>query len=168
MIVLSVATLVVLADQTSTNWAESVLTKGPVHVIGPLSLRLEYNTGTAFSLGQGLAPWLALLAIGVSAILLLLGRRAANTTMAVAIGLILGGAVGNLIDRVFRSHSGAVVDFISVGFWPTFNLADASIVVGGVLLIFSMRSFAGGHLRSKEEVGELDERSQRGGPTQIK
>ncbi|MCL4313457.1 MAG: signal peptidase II [Actinobacteria bacterium] len=150
VVVLSVASLVVLLDQVTTSWAELALSKGPIHVIGPLSFKLEYNTGAAFSLGQGLAPWLAFLAIGVSAALLLIGRRAASYTMAAAIGLILGGALGNLADRVFRAHSGAVVDFISVGFWPTFNLADASIVVGGILLVFSMRSLAGSSLHQGE------------------
>ena len=60
-------------------------------------------------------------------------RRVQSTPIAVALGLVVGGALGNLADRVFRSHHGAVVDFIALHFWPTFNVADSCIVVGGIL-----------------------------------
>jgi signal peptidase II len=73
--------------------------------------------------------------LAVIAVLVILGavRRVQSTPIAVALGLVVGGALGNLTDRVFRSHGGAVVDFIALHFWPTFNIADSCIVVGGIL-----------------------------------
>ena len=74
------------------------------------------------------------------------GRTVPNTAAAVAVGMILGGALGNLSDRIFRGHHGAVVDFIYSGFWPTFNVADSSIVCGSILLcIVLWRSSATRH-----------------------
>ncbi len=63
------------------------------------------------------------------------GRAAPSYPVATGTGLMLGGALGNLVDRVFRGHGGSVVDFIHFGFWPTFNVADVAIVVGAVLLV---------------------------------
>ena len=73
--------------------------------------------------------------LAVVAVLVLLGavRRVQSTAIAVALGLVVGGALGNLADRVFRSNHGAVIDFIALHFWPTFNVADSCIVVGGIL-----------------------------------
>jgi signal peptidase II len=65
-------------------------------------------------------------------------RRASSAGQAAALGLILGGALGNLSDRLFRGDHGAVVDFVALHFWPTFNVADASIVVGCALLLVSL------------------------------
>ena len=65
------------------------------------------------------------------AILLVMVRHARSNAVAAALGLVVGGALGNLSDRVFRSHHGAVVDFIALHFWPTFNVADSCVVVGG-------------------------------------
>ena len=66
------------------------------------------------------------------------GRTVPSTSAAVGVGMILGGAIGNLADRLFRGHHGAVVDFIYSGFWPTFNLADASIVCGCAVLALAL------------------------------
>jgi signal peptidase II len=73
--------------------------------------------------------------VAVVAVLVMLGavRRVQSTPIVVALGLVVGGALGNLADRVFRSHHGAVVDFIALHFWPTFNVADSCVVVGGIL-----------------------------------
>jgi signal peptidase II len=76
----------------------------------------------------------ALAAIGLMAMV----RRASSAGQAAALGLILGGALGNLCDRLFRGDHGAVVDFVALHFWPTFNVADASIVVGCALLLVSL------------------------------
>lgn len=81
---------------------------------------------------------LAVIAVALIAVLIFVGRSTSMNLGIVAIGLMLGGAVGNLSDRLFGNASGAVVDFVYTGFWPTFNVADACIVIGGVLLVLTM------------------------------
>lgn len=131
---LLVAVLVVVADQVTKSLAVSGLSPGPVHVIGPFSLELSYNTGVAFSVGSGLTAPIVVIVVVVVALVAWFGRAVPNTAAAVGIGMILGGAIGNLADRLFRGHHGAVIDFVYSGFWPTFNVADASIVCGCVVL----------------------------------
>ncbi len=133
MVAGAVAALVVLADQLSTTWAVERLSRGPIHVIGPLELELQYNSGSAFSLFQGMAPLLAAVAIVLVVVLVVFIRRVRSDALAASLGLVTGGAIGNLADRLFRSHHGEVADFIALHFWPTFNVADAAIVVGGIL-----------------------------------
>jgi signal peptidase II len=133
-IVLVVAAVAVVADQLSTSWAVHRLARGPIHVLGPLSFQLEVNTGSAFGLARGWAPVIAALAVLVVVVLVALARRLQSTGQAVAVGLVVGGALGNLYDRVLRHYHGGVVDFIALGFWPTFNVADACITVGVVAL----------------------------------
>ena len=130
----AVAAAVVVADQVTKRLAVDHLSSGPVHLVGPLSLVLEYNTGVAFSLGAGSGWPVALATVGLVGVLLALARAARRRITAVALGLVLGGALGNLADRLFGGHGGAVVDFVHLGAWPTFNLADASVVVGCVIL----------------------------------
>jgi signal peptidase II len=129
---LAVAALVVAADQASKWWAVHRLSSGSIHVVWRLDLVVGYNSGSSFSLAQGWGSVLAALAIVFVVVLLASARRAQSTLMALAIGLIVGGALGNLADRIFRAHH-AVVDFVALHFWPTFNVADSCIVVGGVL-----------------------------------
>ncbi len=130
---LAIAAVVVVADQLTTTWAQDRLSQGPIHVVWTLDLVLQYNSGSAFSLFQGAAPVLGVIAAVVVGILIVVIRRARSNSLAASLGLVVGGAVGNLADRVFRSHNGAVVDFIALHWWPTFNVADASIVIGGIL-----------------------------------
>jgi signal peptidase II len=127
-----VAVVVVAVDQTTKTWAVDRLSRGPIHVVWKLDLQLTYNSGAAFSFAQGWGPVLG--AVAVIAVLVMLGavRRVQSTPIAVALGLVVGGALGNLSDRVLRHH-GAVIDFIALHFWPTFNVADSCIVVGGIL-----------------------------------
>ncbi len=127
------AAVVVAADQASKSWAVHRLSRGPIHVVWKLDLVLSYNTGSAFGLAQGWAPVLAALAAVIVVGLLAALRGVRRTSMALALGLVLGGALGNLSDRVLRGHHGAVVDFIALHFWPTFNVADSCIVVGVIL-----------------------------------
>jgi signal peptidase II len=129
----AVAVVVVAADQATKSWAVDRLSHGPVHVVWKLDFELAYNSGAAFSFAQGWAPVLG--GIAVVAVLVMLGavRRVQSTAIAVALGLVVGGAVGNLADRLVRSHRGSVIDFIAFHFWPTFNVADSCIVVGGIL-----------------------------------
>ncbi|MGH9073902.1 MAG: signal peptidase II [Acidimicrobiales bacterium] len=134
----AVAALVVVVDQLTKWWAVSRLSHGPVHVIGPLDFELQRNTGSAFSLFQGDAAVLVVIAVVLIVALLILAGRAPTSGRAVVLGLILGGALGNLADRLFRGGQGAVVDFVALHVWPTFNVADSCIVVGCVLLVVSL------------------------------
>lgn len=141
-----VTAVLVVADQASKHWALDRLSGGRmVDLVGSLRLRLTYNTGTAFSFGSGrnLGPLIAVLALGVVAWLLWSGHSATRLG-AVAAGLVAGGALGNLVDRALRSGpfgepsgfmGGAVVDFVDLQWWPVFNVADAGIVVGALLLV---------------------------------
>lgn len=137
-----VALGVFAVDQLTKHWALNALTDGPIDVIGSLRLNLRFNTGTAFSIGsgKGLGPWITLLAIGV-VVALSLGFTSRFRLGATAAGLIAGGAFGNLADRAFRGDdgflNGAVVDFVDLQWWPTFNVADAAICVGAALLVLA-------------------------------
>jgi signal peptidase II len=130
---------VVIADQLSKLWAVRQLADGPVSIFGDgVSFELTRNTGSAFSLFQAFTPLLALIALGVAVLLVREVRRSRDTLMIVGLSLVLGGALGNLADRVFRSPGfleGAVVDFVHVGRFPTFNIADSAITVGAVLIV---------------------------------
>jgi signal peptidase II len=134
----AVAAAVVAVDQLTKWWAVGRLDTGPIHVIWTLDLALSRNTGSAFSLFQGDAAVLVVIAVILVTVLLVLVYRSPSFSRAVILGLIIGGAVGNLSDRMFRGDHGAVVDFIDFHFWPTFNVADACIVVGCVLLAVSL------------------------------
>jgi signal peptidase II len=131
-----VAAGVVLVDQLTKWWALSRLSGGPIHVIWTLDFELTRNRGSSFSLLQGTTDFLVPVVVVATAVLGVLAWRSSSTGRAVLYGLILGGAVGNLADRLFRG--GAVVDFVALHFWPTFNVADACIVVGCALLIVSV------------------------------
>ena len=151
--VLFVAVVVawLLFDQLTKSWAESSLTTRDIDVVGSLRFNLAYNTGTAFSLGGGLGPWIAVVALAVVGVLVWQGRTVRTRLGAVALALIVGGALGNIIDRAFRGEDGfmqgAVVDFIDLQWWPIFNVADIGIVVGGILLVIS--SFSGSRRRRR-------------------
>jgi len=129
----------VALDQGTKSWAVSALDDGPVSIIGAdVELRLSRNSGSAFSLIQGFTPVLAVLAAVITVVLVRAVRRAEDRLSVVALALVLGGAAGNLVDRVARSPGfleGAVIDFVKVGSFPTFNVADSAITIGAVLLI---------------------------------
>jgi signal peptidase II len=130
---------IVAADQLSKLWAVRELADAPVSIIGSdVSFELTRNTGSAFSLFQAFTPLLALIAIGVAVLLVREVRRSRDPLMIVGLSLVLGGALGNLADRLFRSPGflkGAVVDFVHVGRFPTFNVADSAITIGAVLIV---------------------------------
>ena len=131
-------------DRLSKLWVEHTLEgRPPITVIrGVLDLRFTTNPGGAFSLGQR-TPWIFVGAsILVSVAIVATAFRHSNVGTSLALGLILGGAVGNLTDRIVRGpgFSGQVVDFVDFHVWPVFNLADSAIVVGAVVLAIS--SFA--------------------------
>jgi signal peptidase II len=140
LLIPAVAAAVVVVDQLSKTWAEDHV-RSPRHVVGPLNLTYTLNSGAAFSLGTGVTPIVEIVVVGLVVWLLALSRRASRNASAVTVvglGLLLGGALGNLGDRLFRHHGGAVVDFIqAVSWWPVFNVADASIVVGVIILVLT-------------------------------
>jgi signal peptidase II len=111
----------------------------PVWLIGDIvSLRLVRNPGAAFSLATGMTWLLTLVAVGVVIGVVRIGRTLRSPWWALGLGLVLGGALGNLVDRFFRAPGvmqGHVVDFVSVGWWPVFNVADSGIVCGAILLV---------------------------------
>jgi signal peptidase II len=111
----------------------------PVWLIGDLvSLRLVRNPGAAFSMATGMTWLLTLVAVGVVVGVVRIGRTLRSPWWALGLGLVLGGALGNLVDRFFRAPGvmqGHVVDFVSVGWWPVFNVADSGIVCGAILLV---------------------------------
>lgn len=134
------AGLVYLADRLTKIWAERALAGRPPVTVIPGVVQLNYttNSGGAFGLGQS-APWLfAGATVVVAATIVAASLRLRHPATAVALGLILGGGIGNLTDRALRGGgvlSGRVVDFIDFQVWPVFNLADSAIVVGALLLL---------------------------------
>jgi signal peptidase II len=137
--ILALAGIVVALDQVTKTWALHHAVE-PRHVIWTLRLALTFNSGAAFGLGQGSTAVLVGGAIVLVVILVGFGRRAsrhATGTTSVAMGLLLGGAVGNLVDRLIRHNHSSVIDFIDLRWWPVFNVADASITVGALLLVLA-------------------------------
>jgi signal peptidase II len=137
-LLLGVAAVVLAVDQLTKWWALETLDDRSIDVVWTLRMHLTFNRGSAFSIAQGRGAIISLLALVVVAVLLRSGRYATRPGTAIAIGLVIGGALGNLADRAFRAGEGwlggAVVDFIDLQWWPVFNVADASIVVGAVAL----------------------------------
>jgi signal peptidase II len=138
------AALVVALDQLTKQLALSGLSDGPVHLVGSLRLALTFNDGAAFSLGAGRSGAVAVLALVVVAVIIRMGLTAERRAVAVGFGVVLGGALGNLVDRAVRDghglFGGRVVDFVDLGWWPVFNVADASLWVGiGILLLASAK-----------------------------
>lgn len=140
-----IAVLVLAADiVTKVVGVAQLEGQVPVSVLGGLVyLQLVRNPGAAFSLATGYTWVLSLIALAVVVVIVRVARRLRSTGWAVALGLVLGGATGNLVDRIFRAPSplqGYVVDLVSLfapngRVWPVFNLADSAIVSGGVLLV---------------------------------
>ena len=125
----------ITVDQVSKWWAlETLADREPVHVIWTLQLALSFNSGIAFSIGRGSGLSVVPIAVVVIVVVVAASRNLPGRLPAAAVGLVVGGAAGNLADRLFRDHDGAVVDFIDLQWWPVFNVADACIVVGGALL----------------------------------
>ncbi len=137
---LAVASGVVALDQITKHWAVSSLNDGRViDVLGSLRFNLSFNRGMAFSQGTGIGPIIGVLGMLV-VVYLLIGMRRSSVSGAIFVGLVAGGAAGNIVDRLFRGEAwlhGAVVDFIDLQWWPVFNIADAAICIGGALLVFA-------------------------------
>jgi signal peptidase II len=136
---MATAAVVVLLDQLAKAWAIQALGDGSgIQVVGSLvQLRLFRNPGAAFSFATGTTWIFTIVATVVSVVILRTSRRLGSTWWALALGLLLGGALGNLLDRLLREPAfgrGHVVDFIDLPHLFVFNLADAAITCAAVLI----------------------------------
>ena len=136
----ALASGVVVIDQATKQLVVSRMVEGqsiPV-IDGVLHWTFVRNPGAAFSLFTGV-PWLfTILASGIAIVIAATAGRPRSALSAAALGCVLGGALGNLVDRVARDPAifrGHVIDFIDLRVWPTFNIADSAVVVGCVLLV---------------------------------
>jgi signal peptidase II len=137
---IAAAVLVLALDiVTKITVVATLSNRAPIRLLGGfLKLRVDRNPGAAFSFGPSLTILFSLIAITVIVVILRSSRRIRSLPWAITLGLLLGGATGNLADRIFRSPGlfrGWVVDWIQIPHWPVFNLADSAIVCGGVLAV---------------------------------
>ena len=136
-----VAAVVVGLDQLTKWWALQTLDTRTIDVVWTLRFNLVLNRGAAFGLGSRYAPLIALAAVVVVVFVLGTTRGLDALWPRLGIALVLGGALGNLADRLFREGDGllggAVVDFVDLQWWPVFNVADAAVCVGAVLLVLT-------------------------------
>ena len=141
----AIVAAVVVLDQVTKSWIVATHSSVPLEIVGhDIEFRVARNSGGAFSTFTNATIVLAILAIGLSIWLVRTLRRSTDRATIVTLSLVLGGALGNLSDRVFRSPGvlrGHVVDFVKVGSFPSFNVADSAITVGALLLVLmSFRS----------------------------
>lgn len=128
--------LVVVLDQAAKAVVEAKLVPGQeVEVLGPIGLTLSHNSGVAFGLASGGGTRLVLVtAVALGVVAYLFSRDPTRSGMWVAAGLLAGGAIGNLADRI---RVDAVTDYIAIGSWPAFNLADVAVTTGVLLLAYA-------------------------------
>jgi signal peptidase II len=137
---LGVAAFVIAADVISKSIVVAKMADhAPIRLLGGLlTITLTRNGGAAFSIGTSMTIVFTVIALGVIIYVLRAARKLRSIGWAVALGLLLGGATGNLLDRIFRApapFAGHVVDWIELPHWPVFNLADSSICCAGVLVV---------------------------------
>ncbi len=139
---------VLVADQVAKAIVEDQITLGEqIEVLGPLGFTLTHNRGVAFGLAGGAgAPLVLVTLIALGVVGYLFSRSPTRPWMWVAVGLLAGGAIGNLVDRVRLGH---VTDFIDLPPWPPFNLADVSITAGVILLVVLYLFDAGAEARDQ-------------------
>jgi signal peptidase II len=156
---LAVSAAVVALDLATKAWVSAVFTPGEAHeVTSFFNMVLMYNTGAAFSFLANAGGWqrwfFTTVTIAISAVIVyMLRRQHGDRTVAFALALVLGGALGNLYDRVTLGH---VVDFIQLHvagyYWPAFNIADSAISVGVAILIWdSLTTGAAGKAAGQEK-----------------
>jgi len=144
-------------DLLTKQWALATLEDDPKHILGPLWLRLARNSGSAFGIASNYGVWIGLLGFAILIATFAIARQFQSKASLVLTGLIMGGAIGNLADRLFRADdgflSGKVVDFIDLTWWPIFNFADMGIVVGllGIATMMIMH-----HSRSSAKEVEME------------
>ena len=133
----TVVAVVVALDQLTKSWAVDALAERSIPVFWTLRLDLSFNSGMAFSQGEGLTPFIPIAVVVVVAALVWWSRGITSPLLALGVALLIGGACGNLSDRLFRDNDGAVIDFIDVQWWPVFNVADIAVSIGAVILVVS-------------------------------
>jgi signal peptidase II len=140
LLLFAIAAGVVVVDRVTKAWAARSLAEPRDLIDGVLTLRFATNSGGAFSLGDRAPLVFAFAAIAVCVAIAATAFRSRPTAQTVALGLILGGALGNLLDRILRGPrlSGRVIDFIDLHVWPVFNTADAAVVIGALLLALTV------------------------------
>lgn len=140
-IALIVAAVIVVLDQVTKAWAVAVASEDPIPVIdGWFQILVTRNPGASFSTFTNGGQVIALIAVGIVIGIVALVDRVPSNLDAAALGLVLGGAAGNLIDRIVRGDGfldGAVIDWFDPSFFPTFNVADSAITVGTIVLLLS-------------------------------
>ena len=139
-LLLTVAIGVLAADIITKAVVVATLSdRPPVRLLGGLlTLRVDRNPGAAFSIGTSMTVVFTAIAAGVIVFILRTSRRIHSVAWAVTLGLLLGGATGNLVDRLLRAPGplrGYVVDWIQLPHWPVFNISDSCIVCGGILAV---------------------------------
>lgn len=137
---LAVAAVVWLIDQLSKSWMVANLEgHPPTQVVGNLLRFIVIrNSGAAFSLGTGMTLVFTVIAIAVIVVIVRTARTIQSWPWALALGGLLGGALGNLTDRIFRApggFQGHVVDFVAVPHWAVFNVADMAVVCSAILMV---------------------------------
>ncbi|TKV60485.1 signal peptidase II [Nakamurella flava] len=147
LLLLTIAAVILVLDLITKIIAVAVLTPGesPRILGGLVYFSLIRNPGAAFSLATGMTWVLALIALAVAVFIIRIASRLRSLPWAIGLGLVLGGAVGNLIDRIFRAPGflqGHVVDFVSVfgpnaEYFPVFNVADSAITIGGITVVIT-------------------------------
>jgi len=149
------AFIVILLDLVTKIWAVARLENQPeIKIIGEfLKFSFVRNPGAAFSFGTSVTWVFTLIAIAVSIAILIVSKSVTNRLWAIALGGLLGGAAGNLIDRIFRSpevFQGHVVDFISVPNYPMFNIADSAVVLSAIAMV--VLSFRGVDYKTPDAI----------------
>jgi signal peptidase II len=132
--VVAVALGVTALDAATKAWARHALAHHAVHVVGPWWWRLRYNTGVSFSVASSGPLVVTIMTLVVAVAVVVVGLRAARGWPTLGFGLLIGGGVANLVDRLVASPH-AVTDFVAVGSFPVFNAADAAITLGFVVLL---------------------------------
>ena len=143
LVAAAIAVAIIVADQITKHWAVSTLQPSePRHVAWTLQWNLTFNRGMAFSAGQGAGVIIGAIAIVVAIVVMVYVAKATSPLTVAAAGFIVGGALGNVIDRLFRGDGwlrGAVVDFVDFQWFPIFNVADMAINVGaGLYLLWAV------------------------------
>ena len=147
-LLIAVALVVLAVDLlTKVVVVDRLADRAPIRLLGGLlHLTLTRNSGAAFGLGPGATVLFTVVALAVVVVIVRTAARMRSLRWAATLGLLLGGALGNLSDRMFRSPGpfrGSVVDWIQLPHWPVFNVADSAIVVGGLLVVLLSLSGVG-------------------------
>lgn len=132
-----VALCVTAVDAVSKAWARRALANGAVHVGGAVWLRLQYNSGVSFSINQSGPLLTTVVTVLVALAVVVIGVRAQPGPAAVGFGLLIGGGLANVIDRLAATPH-EVTDFVALGSFPVFNLADVAITAGFIVLIVAV------------------------------